>query len=742
MKRFLASVAIAALCIGAPAFPANLTPDQLTQAVTISNPDLLLIYPSGGPMKSVQWSVAKSLMQSALGATYLQVGNNLSDLASPSTARLNLGLGTAALINTGTSGGAIGLLNGVNSWSGEQFFQSSTTAGASINIGQGVAPTTILPGDVWGTSSALFYRAGSTTVQMQPALGYVPVNKAGDTITGSLVVNQNLELSNTVASNLRTLYLATSGVIRWGAGADAVAEGGTQTGSNFILGRFTNAGAFIDNPIAIDRASGFVTAVDGIGSAAGFSGPVFGNVTGNLTGNVTGNLSGSVTGGSGAFTSLSSTLGFALSNTVASGGRQINFQTTGSTRWIWWAANDAESGGNLGSTMQLLNYSDSGAFMGSPISVARATGVVSMSGGVAANLTGNVTGNVTGTLTGNVNGGTGLFTTAGVSNGIFVGNTVASAARNIFFQTGSTNRWQLFADNTAESGSNAGSNFGIFRFNDAGSGVDCPICINRATGNVIVPDGVFGNLTGNVTGNVSGSSGSTTGNAVTATALQIPRTLAITGDLTWTSPAFDGSGNVTAVGTLASIVGSGSCIYCSLNIDPKGRVTAYANNAPVTTFNSRNGAVVPTSGDYSVGQVTGAAPLASPVFSGSTPTSNGVNLVLTTDSRFGGPTQNSQSAAYGFVLTDAGGQVYHPSADTTARTWTVPANGTIAFPVGTKIDVVNDCSAGTLTIAITTDTLVFFPAGSTGSRALAACGHATLSKIAATRWEIDGINLS
>ena len=57
-------------------------------------------------------------------------------------------------------------------------------------------------------------------------------------------------------------------------------------------------------------------------------------------------------------------------------------------------------------------------------------------------------------------------------------------------------------------------------------------------------------LEGNVTGNVTGSSGSTTGNAATATALATGRTIGMTGDVVWTSPSFDGSGNVTAVATI------------------------------------------------------------------------------------------------------------------------------------------------------------------------------------------------
>lgn len=104
--------------------------------------------------------------------------------------------------------------------------------------------------------------------------------------------------------------------------------------------------------------------------------------------------------------------------------------------------------------------------------------------------------------------------------------------------------------------------------------------------------------------------------------------------------------------------------------------------------------------------------------------------------------QNSQSAAYTLVLADSGKHIYHPSADTTARTWTIPANGSVAFPVGTAITFVNDTSAGVITIAITTDTLVLAGAGTTGSRTLAAGGVATAVKVTSTRWIISGTGLT
>ena len=104
--------------------------------------------------------------------------------------------------------------------------------------------------------------------------------------------------------------------------------------------------------------------------------------------------------------------------------------------------------------------------------------------------------------------------------------------------------------------------------------------------------------------------------------------------------------------------------------------------------------------------------------------------------------QNSQSAAYTTVLADAGKHIYHPSADTTARTWTIDSNANVAYPIGAALTFVNDCSAGVVTIAITSDTLVLAGAGTTGSRTLAACGIATAVKVTSTRWIINGTGLT
>lgn len=105
--------------------------------------------------------------------------------------------------------------------------------------------------------------------------------------------------------------------------------------------------------------------------------------------------------------------------------------------------------------------------------------------------------------------------------------------------------------------------------------------------------------------------------------------------------------------------------------------------------------------------------------------------------------QNSKSAAYTLVLTDGGKMISHPAADTTARIWTIPANASVAFPIGTPVTFDNEFGAGVITIAITSDTLELVgTVGSTGSRTLASGGQATAVKVSATKWRISGTGLT
>ena len=98
----------------------------------------------------------------------------------------------------------------------------------------------------------------------------------------------------------------------------------------------------------------------------------------------------------------------------------------------------------------------------------------------------------------------------------------------------------------------------------------------------------------------------------------------------------------------------------------------------------------------------------------------------------------SVSTAYTFVWGDMHVTKLHPSADITARTWTIPANSSVAYPLNAELDIINQHSGGVITLAITTDTMRLAGAGTTGSRSIAADGWCRVKKITATEWIVRG----
>lgn len=106
------------------------------------------------------------------------------------------------------------------------------------------------------------------------------------------------------------------------------------------------------------------------------------------------------------------------------------------------------------------------------------------------------------------------------------------------------------------------------------------------------------------------------------------------------------------------------------------------------------------------------------------------------------PDLESISTAKTFALGDGNRTFLHPSADTTARTWQIPANSTVPYPIGTKFTIINQDSAGVLTLAVVTDTLRLAGAGTTGSRSIAANGRAVIEKVATTEWLISGTGIT
>lgn len=110
-----------------------------------------------------------------------------------------------------------------------------------------------------------------------------------------------------------------------------------------------------------------------------------------------------------------------------------------------------------------------------------------------------------------------------------------------------------------------------------------------------------------------------------------------------------------------------------------------------------------------------------------------LSVMSATESGYMGLPQNSQSSNYGIVATDRGKGVHF----TASATATIPANASVAFPIGTVMEI-SAAPGATISIAITFDTLRLIPTNSTGTRTLVGPGSAYLEKKTATEWWIRG----
>ena len=216
---------------------------------------------------------------------------------------------------------------------------------------------------------------------------------------------------------------------------------------------------------------------------------------------------------------------------------------------------------------------------------------------------------------------------------------------------------------------------------------------------------------------------------------------------TWTTAGPGaGGGSVTNTGTLTAgkaILGNGGVDV----IASKVTITDPATTATLTILNNKvftvNHTLTLAGTDSTVmtfptTSATIARTDAANTFTGTQVFSTGITVAGAAVTN--NIVQNSQSAAYTTVLTDAGKHILHPTADNNARTFTIDSNANVAYPIGTTITFVNQIN--TVTIAITSDTMVLAGAGTTGSRTLAANGIATAIKIAATVWLINGTGLT
>jgi len=206
-----------------------------------------------------------------------------------------------------------------------------------------------------------------------------------------------------------------------------------------------------------------------------------------------------------------------------------------------------------------------------------------------------------------------------------------------------------------------------------------------------------------------------------------------------------------SAGSVANALTAGTGISFSAGSTYNGSAAITINNSGVAVYpgagisvstGSAWGTSYSTTGSGTVVALATSPSFTTPVLG--TPTSGTLSncTVDGTDSvGFRNIPQNSQSAAYTLVLADAGKHIFHPVGDNNARTFTIPANSSVAYPIGTAITFIN-MAAANVTIAITTDTMYLSSAGTTGSRTLAQYGSATAIKITSTNWLISGSGLT
>ena len=136
-------------------------------------------------------------------------------------------------------------------------------------------------------------------------------------------------------------------------------------------------------------------------------------------------------------------------------------------------------------------------------------------------------------------------------------------------------------------------NFAVTLANIAANMPDLTATKVTSSSTITASSGFIGNLTGNVTGDLTGTASAAT-LAASATALATGRTIALTGDVTYTSGSFDGTGNVTGTAS----IGSGVIVNDDVN------ASAAIAFSKMENLTASRALVSDTNGDVSVSAVT------------------------------------------------------------------------------------------------------------------------------------------
>jgi len=311
------------------------------------------------------------LFQNSNAGWLAMVLDGSSNNASPNYFRISnsAAAGTPSIASDG-GGANVGLqlapkgTGGVLFGSGTQNILTLTPGAAAANavtFGTSGAGGINLSGTVTAVTRPVGTNDTTLATTAFVATSYLPL--IGGTLTGNLNVvpaagaaqltvaapaGQTTAISLQAPSGqFREIVGGSATAARWAVVlGDGAAETGSNAGANFAIQRFSDAGAYIDQPLSINRANGVTLIAPASGT----------NALLQLTG----------TGAASAQINMSRAAGQSA---------QIPAMSSGSLRWnLVIADGGAETGGNAGSNFSLLRYSDAGAYIDIPLNINRASG--------------------------------------------------------------------------------------------------------------------------------------------------------------------------------------------------------------------------------------------------------------------------------------------------------------------------------------------------------------------------------
>jgi hypothetical protein len=152
--------------------------------------------------------------------------------------------------------GATGAPVAGHAFTGIIYGDPSTQTIEARDLGDGKVPGTMYvrskADGVWGPWA-----------QATATVNAAKVDRAGDTMTGDLTLsyaNPTVVFNALAAGQYRTILSATASIARWQVIlGDESPESGGNAGSNFRIGSYTDAGATLGVPLAIERRTGVVT---------------------------------------------------------------------------------------------------------------------------------------------------------------------------------------------------------------------------------------------------------------------------------------------------------------------------------------------------------------------------------------------------------------------------------------------------------------------------------------------------